>query len=74
MLIKSLEEMQTIVENNKTLAWDGWNVIQLKASPLADMQINAKFINGKWYETTNIELSEKGWDVPNKLVQKNVQR
>jgi hypothetical protein len=69
MLIKSLEKMQTIVENNKTLAWDGWNVIQLKASPLADMQINAKFIKGKWYETTTFALSENGWNIPNKLAE-----
>ncbi len=26
MLIKSLEKMETIVENNKFLSWDGWNV------------------------------------------------
>ena len=26
MLINSLETMEKIVENNKTLSWDGWNV------------------------------------------------
>ena len=33
MIINSLEKMETIVENNKSLSWDGWNVVELIKSP-----------------------------------------
>jgi hypothetical protein len=72
MLIKSLEEMQTVVENNKSLVWDGWDVVQLTPSALGWMKTNGKYIDGKWYEVRKFTSSENGWDIPDKLAKKNV--
>jgi hypothetical protein len=72
MLIKSLEEMQTIVENNESLSWESWDVVYLKPSSMGWLKNNGKYVNGKWYEATVFVSSEQGWDIPSKLVKKNV--
>ena len=72
MLIKSLEEMETIVDNNESLSWDGWTVLEAKKSPTAWMQPNAQFIKHEWYTVNRFDVAESGWDIPTKLVKKNV--
>jgi len=71
MLIKSLEEMEAIVENNKALSWDGWTVIEKTKSDIAWMQPNAQFVNGKWFAINKYIISQDGWNIPSKLVKKN---
>lgn len=73
MLIKSLEEMEAIVENNSALSWDGWTVVELRKSPLAWMKVNAKFVNHEWHTANRFDISESGWDIPNKFVRKNAE-
>jgi hypothetical protein len=72
MLIKSLEEMETIVDNNESLSWDGWNVLEANKSPMAWMQPNAQFIKHEWHIVNRFDITENGWDIPTKLVKKNV--
>jgi hypothetical protein len=64
--------METIVDNNKSLTWDGWDVLELKKSPTAWMKPNAIFKNG-WFSTTRFSLTESGWEIPSKLVKKNAE-
>lgn len=71
MLIKSLEKMEAIVENNKFLSWDGWTVVELRKSTMAWMNPNAKFINNEWYTTNRFDADEDGWNIPASLVKKN---
>jgi hypothetical protein len=71
MLIQSLEKMETIVENNKFLSWDGWTVVELKKSAMAWMQPNAKFINNEWYIANRFDANTDGWSIPASLVKKN---
>ena len=71
MLIKSLEEMETIVDNNESLSWDGWTVLEAKKSPTAWMQSNAQFIKHEWHTVNRFDITESGWDIPSKLVKKN---
>jgi len=71
MLIKSLEKMEAIVENNKFLSWDGWTVLELKRSDMAWMKPNAKFIKGDWYIANRFDATEDGWNIPVNLVKKN---
>ena len=73
MLIQSLEKMETIVENNKFLSWDGWTVLELKKSDMAWMKPNAKFINNAWYIANRFDATADGWNIPASLVKKNVQ-
>ena len=71
MLIKSLEKMETIVENNKFLSWDGWTVVELIKSDMAWMKPNAKFIKGEWFTANRFDVNEDGWNIPANLVKKN---
>ena len=71
MLIQSLEKMETIVENNKFLSWDGWTVLELRKSDMAWMKPNAKFINDEWYTANRFDANADGWNIPASLVKKN---
>jgi hypothetical protein len=71
MLIKSLEKMETIVDNNKFLSWDGWTVVELRKSAMAWMKPNAKFINNDWYTANRFDADADGWNIPASLVKKN---
>jgi hypothetical protein len=71
MLIKSLEKMETVVENNKFLSWDGWTVVELKKADMAWMKPNAKFIKGEWFIANRFDVNEDGWNIPANLVKKN---
>jgi len=71
MLIKSLEEMEAIVENNDSLSWDGWTVVELVKSPMAWTKPNAKFVKHEWHTANRFDVGESGWSIPAKLVKKN---
>jgi hypothetical protein len=60
--------MEIIVSNNKDLVWDGWTVVSLKLIDSGLMSKNTVFINNRWYVQKRFELTEEGWDIPNKLV------
>jgi hypothetical protein len=68
MLIKSLDKMEKIVSSNKTLSWDGWDVIQSFPSNTGWQYPNGAFIKGRWYTQKRFPISSAGWDVPNKWV------
>jgi len=68
MLIQSLEEMETIVNNHKELAWDGWTVISLKPVDSGIMEKDAIFVDNKWYLQKRFDLTENGWEIPAKIV------
>ena len=65
--------MEKIVENNKSLSWDGWMVIHRTASPTGWSSPDGAFINDVWHIQKRFELTAKGWDIPEKLVKKNDQ-
>ena len=71
MLINSLEIMETIVKNNKSLSWDGWTVVHRTKSPTAWSNQDGAFIDGVWHILKRYELSEQGWDLPDKLATQN---
>ena len=68
MLIKSLEQMETIVKSNKDLSWDGWDVISLKPTDSGLTSKDSIQIDGKWFSKIKFVLTENGWEIPNKLV------
>lgn len=68
MLINSLEKMEDIVANNKSLSWDGWDVVHSYPNPTGWTKLDGAFINGKWYIQKKFALSTEGWEIPNKLV------
>lgn len=70
MLINSLNEMETVVENNESLSWDGWDVLHLTKSPTGWMKPDGVFRNGNWFIQKRYDITEQGWDLPAKLVKK----
>jgi ABC-type metal ion transport system substrate-binding protein len=74
MKINSLDVMETIVKNNKSLSWDGWTVIESKPSPTAYTSVNAAYVNGQWVEQKRFTPSSDGWDIPNKFARNNEQK
>lgn len=68
MKINSLEQMETIVENNKSLEWDGWNVREVTPSPTGWTKKNGMFRNGNWYSQKSYILNFDGWKLPSKFV------
>ena len=68
MKINSLEQMETIVENNKSLEWNGWDVVEITKSPTGWMKTNGLFRNGEWHIQKRYDLNSNGWDIPNKFV------
>lgn len=67
-MIKDLETMEKIVNDNKDLSWDGWDVIEVKPSPSAMFKTNGAFINGKWHIRNVFKYGSKGWEIPGKYV------
>lgn len=68
MLVKSLEQMESIVAKNRTLSWDGWDVVQSFQSPTGWMQKNGAFIKGRWYTQRRFKITSNGWNIPDKIV------
>jgi hypothetical protein len=71
MIIKTLEHMEKVVENNKTLYWDGWTVVNSIPSDKARSSANGALVNGKWHIQTRYEANRTGWDIPSKFVETN---
>jgi len=68
MLIKSLEQMEKIVNSRQDLLWDGWDVVSLKPTDSGIMSKNTIQINGSWYIQKRFALTENGWEIPSKIV------
>lgn len=68
MMINSLEEAERIVENNKSLRWNGWDIVHYNKMPTAWMKPDGAFVDGDWYTQKIYNVSEKGWEIPDKLV------
>jgi hypothetical protein len=71
MLIRSLEKMEEIVNKNKSLIWDGWTVVNLKPSEGKTNATNLIKLKNKWYVQQRFEVSEEGWNIPDKLLESN---
>lgn len=67
--IKSLEKMEKIVSRNKSLSWDGWNVVELSKSPGAMYKPNGVRIAGVWYFKNIFNLDQDGWRIPSKYAE-----
>lgn len=71
MKISSLDKMEIIVENNKSLEWIGWDVVELQKSPTGWMKPEGIFRNGEWFIQKRYNIESNGWDIPNKFVRNN---
>lgn len=68
MKIKELEKMEMIVLKNKSLSWNGWNVIHSYPSEKGATSIYGAYIKDKWHITRRFQLESDGWELPDKFV------
>lgn len=68
MKINTLEQMETVVNSNKTLFWDGWTVVDNQPSERGRTANNGAFINGKWHIQKRYAPTRDGWEIPNKFM------
>lgn len=68
MVIKDLEQMESIVASNKSLSWDGWTVVNSYPSEKGRTSSNGKLINTRWHLQNRYEPTRSGWNIPSKFV------
>ena len=68
MIVSSLKQMENIVENNKSLKWVGWDVVQYTQSSNAATSKDGVCINGQWLLAKTFKVSSKGWEIPKQWV------
>ena len=68
MIVKDLETMESVVNSNKVLSWDGWTVVSLYPSEKGRTSKNGVAIDSKWYLQTRYEPGANGWDIPSKFM------
>ena len=66
MNIKTLEQMENIVNTSSNLKWEGWNVVHISKSNSAMFKTNGVFIDGSWYVKTVYSPDQNGWTISNK--------
>lgn len=64
MLVKDLDQMESIVSANKSLSWDGWNVVELTKSSKAMFSNTGIFVNGSWFTKKVFVPTREGWRIP----------
>lgn len=69
MFINSLDMMESIVEDNETLSWDGWTVIETNSKKNGMLSEKGAFVRGKWVMRNRYEPGASGWEIPKRLVE-----
>lgn len=68
MMMNNLEQMEDIVKINKSLSWNGWDVVHILENASGYMDKNGAFINEKWHIKQTFKLERHGWDIPKKFL------
>jgi hypothetical protein len=68
MKISSLEVAESVVENNGSLYWNGWDIVHYTESKTGWTKPSGAYRNGKWVIMNTYPITEEGWDIPAKLV------
>jgi hypothetical protein len=69
MQVISVEAMEKIVSKNRSLSWDGWNVIELIPNSKAMLKANGSKVRGVWYIKTTFIIEHDGWKIPSKYAE-----
>ena len=69
MIIKELEHMESIVKKNKSLSWNGWDVVHTFHSDKARTSAMGVFKDNTWKMQKIYSPMRQGWDIPNKFVE-----
>lgn len=73
MIISDYDVMESIVSKNSNLSWIGWDVAFDKKSDAGYSHVDGVFKNGCWHIRKVFQIDSNGWNIPDKLVGKDVQ-
>lgn len=62
--------MESLVNKNDSLHWQGWNVAFLEEDANAYMDPKAAYHKGKWHKYTLIENIDGYWKIPRNVIKK----
>jgi len=62
------EQAHDIVNNNRSLHWDGWSIIEFKKDNSAEYHQKGSRYNGIWGFAKVYSPDREGWKVPKKYV------
>ena len=68
MIVKDLETMESVVNSNKVLSWDGWTVLERYPSDKGRTSDRGVYQNGIWHLQKMFSPTRDGWEVPSKYV------
>lgn len=70
MKISDLHKMESIVEGNPSLKWEGWDVVFLEEDGDANLKKNAAFVDSKWHKRIVFKNTGGAWDIPDSILRK----
>jgi hypothetical protein len=70
MKISDLHKMESIVNGNPSLKWEGWSVVFLEEDKDANLKKNAAFVDSKWHKRIVFENNGGAWDIPDSILRK----
>jgi hypothetical protein len=68
MLVTSLSVMEDLVRKNRSLRWDGWDVVHFYPSETAWMSQYGSYHKGRWYMNRKFVVSNQGWEIPDRYL------
>jgi DNA modification methylase len=72
--ISDLEKMESLVNTNPSLKWEGWNVVFTEKDSNSFLKNNAAFVDSTWHKKIVFENNNGVWDIPDSILRKgNVQ-
>jgi len=67
MKVLDYSEAHKIVQANRNLNWDGWDIVSWVRNPNGATNIHGEFRNGRWGVSRRFTMNDDGtWVVPNK--------
>jgi hypothetical protein len=68
MKISKIEEAEEIVLKNKSLFWDGWDIIHYKKIEDGFTDSKSVYKENSWYKKEIFFLNKDGWNIPDRLI------
>jgi len=66
--VNNYEQADSIVSKNKSLRWDGWDIVQFKADASAEYDKRGVRYNNKWGFEKRYSPDREGWRVPDGFI------
>lgn len=68
MITINYEQAHRVVENNKFLHWDGWDIVDFKLDSAAEYDKRGSRYKGRWGFEKRFTPDRNGWKVPQRYV------